>query len=165
MKEIWKDIIGYNGVYQVSNLGRVKSIARKIPVFNHPGFKSKKIIERIRKCVKRKNGYIQVPLHKLGAQKYFYVHRLVYESHVGKIKSGMDINHKDFDRSNNNVNNLECVTRIQNIHYSCKKGRYPRKITNEQREEIKSSKEKPGILAKKYGVHRSHIWLIRGSYK
>lgn len=105
-KEIWKDIIGYEGLYQVSNFGRVKS------------FKFGK--ERILKPGTNKYGYLIVILCKNGKVKHFYVHRLVAEAFIPNPHNYPCVNHKDECKTNNNVNNLEWCTYTYNNNYGTK---------------------------------------------
>lgn len=80
MKEIWKDVKDYEGKYQVSNLGRVKSLER---VVNHNGSKTRTFPERILKPNKVAFDYLQVTLYKDGKRKCKYIHNLVMESFIG----------------------------------------------------------------------------------
>lgn len=91
--EIWKDIKGYEGLYQVSNLGRVRNK------------KTKKIL----KTWLNQYGYIRVSLHKNGKQKWHLVHRLVYEAFIGEIPNGMQVNHKDENKENNVLSNIDTL--------------------------------------------------------
>jgi hypothetical protein len=111
MEEIWKDVIGYEGFYQVSNLGNIKSVNRII--YNKGSNCHNKLKSRLLKSCKCNNGYFVVNL----SGKTKYVHRIVCESFIKIIKSGLTVNHKDGDKSNNNINNLEIVTYSENhIH-------------------------------------------------
>lgn len=103
MMEIFKDIEGYDD-YQVSNLGRVKSL-----------WYGK---ERILKPRKNKTGYLQVGLHKNGKIKYDYIHRLVGKTFLDNPDNLPQINHKDEDKSNNNVDNLEWCSASYNMNYN-----------------------------------------------
>lgn len=105
-KEIWKDILGCEGLYQVSNFGRVKS------------FKFGK--ERILKPGTNKYGYLIVILCKNGKVKHFYVHRLVAEAFIPNPHNYPCVNHKDECKTNNNVNNLEWCTYTYNNNYGTK---------------------------------------------
>lgn len=110
-KEIWKDIAGYEGLYQVSNFGRVKSIR-----FGK---------ERILKPFKTGKGYLQVCLYKNNKRKKYYVHRLVAQTfleipeylkqYIGTVY--LHINHKDENRQDNFVNNIEWCDAKYNINY------------------------------------------------
>lgn len=106
MQEIWKDIKGYEGLYQISNLGRVKSLVRK-----------RVLKERILKPKKKNSGYLFVCLCKNGELKYFHIHRLVAIAFIVNQKNKSQINHKDCNKENNNINNLEWVTpKENNLH-------------------------------------------------
>lgn len=111
--EEWRDVVGYEGLYQVSNLGRVKSIDRKVSC--NGGLKLAK--GRIIHQFSNGRGYLNIPLSKDGCSKRKYVHRLVCESFIGNI-GDLEINHIDKCKTNNNVNNLEICTRAYNMAYS-----------------------------------------------
>lgn len=118
--EQWRDVVGYEGKYQVSNYGRVKSLERYQK--NHS--KLQKVEEKILSQSSNGNGYIFVSLWKNGNCKKFYIHRLVAETFIGDIPNGYTVNHLDFNTSNNCVDNLEIVTYSENNNYSSKAGRY-----------------------------------------
>lgn len=102
--EIWKDIKGYEGDYQISNLGRVKSL------------KYKK--ERILKYFFDKDGYKNLTLTKNGKAKKKKIHRLVAECFIKNPFNKPDVNHIDLDKSNNNVSNLEWVNKRENMKHA-----------------------------------------------
>ena len=115
MKEIWKNIEGYEGLYQVSNLGRIKSLER---IINNPWkglLRTRLVKEKIRKLPLCNNGYPTVRLSN-GKGKTFKVHGIVGKTFLGK--SNLEINHIDCDKTNNSINNLEYVTRGENIKHS-----------------------------------------------
>jgi len=99
--EIWKDVVGYEGYYKVSSLGNVKSLSRK--------YEPK---ERILKNCMTAKGYYDVGLSKNNKRRTRRVHKLVAESFLNHKPCGMElvINHIDFNKTNNNVKNLEIVT-------------------------------------------------------
>lgn len=101
-EEIWKDVVGYEGVYQVSNLGRLRS-----------RFK-------IRKPVKRKDGYWHSKLRINGVEKMKLIHRLVAEAFLEATSDQTEVNHKDGNRANTRLENLEWVTRSENLKHSFK---------------------------------------------
>lgn len=122
-QEIWKDIEGYEGLYQVSNLGRVKSLKRRMYDINN-----KKIIQYKReKILKSYNnrGYKIVKLTKNGKNQFVYVHRLVCSSFnkLSLNNKKAKINHIDENKSNNNINNLEICSQKYNVRYSIKKNK------------------------------------------
>jgi hypothetical protein len=99
--EIWKDIKGYEGLYQVSNYGRIKSLK----------FGKEKIL----KTIKHKNKYIYINLYKNYKTKAFEVHRLVLEAFIGLCPQGMDGCHNDNDTENNFIGNLRWDTFKNNM--------------------------------------------------
>lgn len=114
--EVWKDIVGYEGSYQVSNLGNVKSLDRK------------DCINRFRKgkeCKKipTKDGYYKVGLSKNGNEKRFFVHRLVAMHFVNNPNNLECVNHKDENKTNNIADNLEWCTRAYNNNYGTRNKR------------------------------------------
>ena len=111
--EIWKDIKDYEGIYQVSNLGRVKSCDRCIR--NSRGVWH--IKEKILKCSKRNDGYIMVALRYNGDNRRILVHRLVAEAFIPNPNNLPLVNHKDESRDNNKADNLEWCTNEYNLHY------------------------------------------------
>jgi hypothetical protein len=119
MEEIWKDIKEYEGLYQVSNLGRVKSIERKVDIYSR---KNKKYYKRTikQKFIKYGGntiGYVNVALSKDGYTKPMYVHRLVAEAFIPNPNNYPVINHKDENKENNTVDNLEWCTIKYNNNY------------------------------------------------
>ena len=108
--EIWKDVAGYEGFYQVSNKGNVRSVARKDSI-------GRKCGGRVRKPMYHRHGYLQVDMYKNGKVKRKYIHRLVAESFIPNPKGFLEINHKDESKSNNESSNLEWCTRGYNINY------------------------------------------------
>lgn len=118
--EFWKDIKGYRGYYQISNLGRIRSCDRDISDIN----KTQHIKGKIIKPTNNGNGYLIVSLRINGKRKNHYVHRLVAESFIDNLENKPEVNHKDFNPYNNCVNNLEWSTRKENILYSNVNGRY-----------------------------------------
>lgn len=117
MKEIWKDVNGYEGYYKVSNFGNVKSLERII--INHGNFKNKfsKYKEKILKPFQNKKGYLSVHLTKNCKGKTFLVHRLVAEAFIPNINRLPLINHKNEITSDNRAENLEWCTNKYNVNY------------------------------------------------
>lgn len=107
MKEVWKDIEGYEGFYQVSNLGRIKSIPRNGTIKNSKILKQNVV-----------GGYGQIALQKRGKIKYEKVHRLVAKMFISNQNNLPEVNHIDGNKLNNNVSNLEWVTTRDNQLHS-----------------------------------------------
>lgn len=121
-KEYWKPVLGYEGLYEVSNWGRVKSMN-----YNHTGK------ERIMKLVPNKAGYLYVVLYKNGKVKTFRVHRLVAEAFLPNPDNLPEVNHKDENKLNNNVNNLEWCSAKYNSNFGTRNKRIIAKNTNGKR--------------------------------
>lgn len=103
IEEQWLDIPGYEGLYQISNFGRVKSFY----------FKNLRILKP-----HKVKGYSNVELYKNKKKKQFYIHRLVMENFCPiENMNVLDVNHKDEDKSNNHISNLEWMTHKDNLNY------------------------------------------------
>ena len=117
MKETWKDIKGYEGLYQISNLGRVKSLKRNGTIKQ----------DRILKQYIDKYGYCYVGLRNKNIKK-FKIHRLVAESFIQNRCNLAQINHKDENKKNNKVENLEWCSAKYNINYGTRTRRTFKKV-------------------------------------
>ena len=117
--EIWKPISGYEGVYEVSNLGRVRSCDR-IVVCND-GRKYKRKGKVLRQSYDA-NKYYKVALCKNGKQKNFSVHRLVAQAFIPNPENKLTVNHKNGDKLDNRVENLEWATREENMQHAYDNG-------------------------------------------
>ena len=104
--EEWRDIEGYEGLYQISNLGRVKSLRNN---------KARK--EKILKVKKNTTGYLYLSLYKNNVSKNYLLHRLVAKAFLENPNNYPCINHKDENKENNNINNLEWCTYLYNSRY------------------------------------------------
>lgn len=119
--EIWKDIQGYEGLYQISNMGRVKSLERTRNM-NLPGHKKPAPVrERILKFG-QSQGYQAVTLAKCGVNRKIRVHKLVALAFVPNPDRKPEINHKDGNKHNNIAENLEWVTPKENIRHAINTG-------------------------------------------
>lgn len=116
MIEEWKDIKDYEKLYQVSNLGRVKSLSRKAPTYHrgHTGYRITK--EKILKSCHIPNRYDVVILRKNNKGTTFAVHRLVAEAFIPNPDNLPEINHIDENKQNNKVINLEWCTHKHNMN-------------------------------------------------
>lgn len=114
-EEVWKDIEGFEGCYQVSNFGRVKSLERHVRKSNGVIMY---VAERILKPRKNKNGYLTVYPCKESRYMPIDIHRAAGIAFIPNPNNYKDINHKDGNKENNSVDNLEWVTRSQNITHA-----------------------------------------------
>lgn len=137
-KEIWKDIQGFEGKYQVSNLGRIKTVKH----IKHTWIKEKEewIIEgirkkeewvldekiedvdKIRKPVKTKLGYMRVGLKSNNKSRDYLVHRLVAQTFIPNPKNKRYVNHKNGNKEDNRVDNLEWCTHKENMQHAVRTG-------------------------------------------
>lgn len=107
LSEIWKDIKGYEGLYQVSSFGRVRSKRRR----GSKGGIAKLTLD------KKNTDYFKIRLCKNNHYRAFFVHRLVAQAFIPNPNGYPQVNHKDEDRHNNFVNNLEWCTNRYNSNY------------------------------------------------
>lgn len=122
--EIWKDIEGYEGQYQISNLGNVRSLDRKVMCGNNSYREIKGCNLVLRK--NNKTGYIQIKLLKKCKHKVFSVHRLVAKAFLPNPYNLPEVNHINEIKTDNRAENLEWCDRKYNLEYSniCIKGAY-----------------------------------------
>jgi len=120
VKEEWKDIKGYEGLYQISNLGNVKSLSRKV---KHYMGGEKKCNEKILSPDINHHGYCRVTLFNKNKRRRIAVHRLVAEAFVENPNGYPEINHKDENPLNNTCSNLEWCTKGYNINYGTRNER------------------------------------------
>ena len=170
-KEIWRSIKGYENLYQISNLGRVKSLAR---IIDKGKYGIIKINETILKSYPRtKNTYLSVTLYKNKIGKMYTIHRLVSIAFISNPENKSQINHIDCIKINNHINNLEWVTAKENMEHASKNNLIARnygikngnsKLTNEYVELIRNSRYKitRKTLSEICGVSIKHIDRIRG---
>lgn len=120
--EIWLDIVGYEGIYQVSNHGRVRSLQRLVR--NGPNtFRT--VHGKLLKLDVLSDGYIGIGLHKDDHCKYYKVHRLVANAFIPNPENKPMVNHIDGNKQNNCVDNLEWVTSSENVQHALQIGLIP----------------------------------------
>ena len=153
MYEIWKDIENYEGLYQISNKGHVKSLYKGS--------------ERILKLWDNGRGYLRVQLTKENTSKHIRVHRLVARAFIPNPYNLPEINHIDENKKNNSVENLEWCDRRYNVNYGTRNERVSRKIlqyskSGEFIREWQGAREVERVL----GIANSHIIdCCKGRYK
>jgi hypothetical protein len=169
MNEEWRDVKGYEGLYQVSNYGRVKSLERteKFGEFSHRTFKS--VIKKQREMTKGV-GYLITDLSKKRIQKTISIHRLVAENFILNPFSKKEVNHKDGNKLNNQVLNLEWVTPKENIAHAISNGKIDKrgeksnfsKLTSKKVIQIRKLKGKFSHqkISEKFKVSRANISII-----
>lgn len=166
MIEIWKDIDGYEGIYQVSNLGRVKSFHRKTPTILKPMVNHK--------------GYLRVELHNKTTCELRLIHRLVMEV-FNPNDVNLQVNHIDGDKSNNRLDNLEWCTGSDNVRHAFARGlrvskygeeHWNCKLTDDEVREIKHRYVKGSrtfgsyALAKQYDVDATTVQkIVNGKFR
>ena len=134
--EIWCDVVGYEGVYQISNTGKVKSLYLRTG-------SAEVARDLIMTPTDNGNGYLIVGFKLNGKRKNRYVHDLVAECFISKRPKGFVVNHIDHNKKNNNVENLEWCTQKQNVLHSVHLMRKPRskfKRSNTGRKHIHRTK-------------------------
>lgn len=126
MKEIWEDVKEYEGFYQVSNLGNVKSLNRLVLLYNGGQYtrKGQKL-----KLLLSKDGYYQVHLLRNGIAKTVKVHRLVASAFIPNPNNFAEVNHKNEIKTDNRVENLEWCTQEYNKRYGTATRRRTEKIS------------------------------------
>ena len=144
MQEIWEDIEGYEGLYQVSNKGRVKSLSRLVVRVGKPNYITK---EKILKCSELKGtGYPSVRLGSNNNFKSMLVHRLVAQAFIPNPNNLPCVNHKDETRNNNDVRNLEWCTQKYNCNYGTARQRNSlhnkgKKLSQETKDKMSASRK------------------------
>lgn len=123
--EEWRDIEDYKGLYQISSYGRVKSLERT--VWDNRGY-YRTVPEKIRKPQNNGRGYLYVALHKDGKSKNYLVHRLVACAFIPNPQSLPCLNHKDEDKYNNHMDNLEYCSYSYNTNYGTRNLRASEKL-------------------------------------
>lgn len=160
--EIWKDIVGFEGLYQVSNKQRVKSVCR----ISLTGFK---IPEKILRPGKHKFGYLKYTLCREGKLHYKQLHILIAEVFIPNPNNYPFVNHIDSNPMNNSIENLEWCTASHNTKHAYKSGRISKtgesnhmsKLSEIDVIDIFNSKDNSKIVADHYGVSRQTVSDIR----
>ena len=157
--EEWRAVVGYEGLYEVSNLGRVRRV----------GAGRGATVGRILETRSDRNGYRFVELTHHGQRHGVSVHRLVAAAFLGPSPEGQQVNHIDRDKMNSALSNLEYVTPSENVAHAYRTGVVPRqgirhgmaKLTEEQVRAIRAASGTLKEIGDRFGVHLSTIHLIR----
>lgn len=145
--EIWRPVVGYEGLYEVSDKGRVRSLFSKRGKVLSPA---------------KSMGYPYVNLSRDGRPRFARIHVLVAAAFIGECPDGHEVNHKDSDRTNNNVSNLEYVTHAQNVLHAVASGKFG-KLSPDQAQAIRDMAPEEidtKLLAEQYDVSRDAILCV-----
>lgn len=161
-KEIWKPICGYEGLYEVSNLGRVRSLDR---IVNYNDGRKRLFKSCVLKAAIKKNGYLIVSLHKNGEHKTPLVHRLVAKAFIPNPNNLPQVNHINEIKTDNRIENLEWVTCKENLEYS---GVYKKSAEARSQPIIQYTKDGKFVAEyesiteaeRKNGIHQANISLV-----
>lgn len=123
-KEVWRDVPGYERLYQVSNMGRVRSVERLVPFYNGA---CRRYGGVMRPWGKR-GSYLRIQLRKDGRSKDLAVHHIVWAAFFGGRPKGFEINHKNGSKRDNRADNLELVTHSENIKHAYANGLIPTRV-------------------------------------
>ena len=166
MSRIWKDIKGYEGLYQISDDGLVKSLERVGIDKNNRRFPVKEKILTLK--LPKGAFYYQILLYKNSNYKLFRIHRLVADAFLYKSDKNQEVNHKDGNKLNNRKDNLEWVTKSENINHSHVvlkqdngENRYNSKLKEKDVLEIRNSNLSQNKLAKIYNVSKTCIQQVK----
>lgn len=160
MVEVWRDIPNYEGFYQVSNFGRVKSVKRVVVRRNGT---TNTCQEKILKLNTNK-GYYYISLFKNGIGKTFGVHQLVLHAFVGVQEKGLEVRHLDNNPFNNRLENLAYGTKSDNMQDAVKCGSLSRchtSLTDEQVISILADERRIGEIAKSYNIDSGTVIAIK----
>jgi len=163
--EQWRDVINYEGLYQVSDDGRVRSLIRLLPSQTAAGVRK---VKQVLRFGSNNQGRLQVALCKSGETRRYQVHRLVLEAFAGPCPDGMEGCHNDGNHLNNRINNLRWDTRLGNRLDSIQQGTIARgetakksRLTEQDVRDIRASDDSQRVLADRYGVSQVAIHAIR----
>ena len=151
-KEIWVDIEGYEGMYQVSNMGRVKSLERT--AWNNRGY-YRTLHERILKGRKVSNGYLQVQLCQDGKAKNYLVHRLVASAFLENPMGYNEVNHIDEDKENNKADNLEWCSKSYNLSYNDRAKKVGKKVAEKLSKPVLAIHKINGLILEFPSIHEA----------
>lgn len=177
--EIWKDVVGYEGFYKVSNEGRVRSVSRIVKVKRGDVVYDLPIIGKIIEPQERRHGYFAVCLYGKGGKNGRFsqksVHRLVAESFLENPEDFPEVNHKDENKQNNRVENLEWITHKDNSLYGTAIKRRTQKQINGKKSKPVNQLTMEGVFIRRFpsmqeaernGFAAANIYkVIKGKYR
>lgn len=163
MSEVWKPVTGYEGLYEVSDLGRVRSLDR---VVTGKDGRDERHNGKILRSQKLYNGYLEVHVSKNGKRKHRTIHSLVAEAFLGPRPRGRDVMHVDGDRANNALENLRYGTRSENLRSTYAYGgkQANGKLSLEDVTDIRkrlTANEPVLSIAERYGVNSAAVYHIK----
>ena len=166
MEELWMKAKGYEDYLLVSSEGRVRSVARRVEYSNGTIINLK---SKLKKLTAISSGYLKVGANDKSKRlnKGLYVHRLVAETFIPNPENKPQVNHKDGDKTNNKISNLEWATHTENMNHAfdtgLKNNLHKRKLTEKDVLFIRKSKLKGVELSKMFNVSDATISLIKNN--
>jgi hypothetical protein len=165
MTEEWRHVVGYEGAYEVSSLGRVRSVVRDV---SGKSGSTRTLPSRIRAASANRDGYLQLGLSKDGVFRSHKVATLVALAFLGPRPLGTEIAHEDGDKTNNTPGNLSYKTKVENTNDKRRHGTLAQgsmipqaKLNADQVREIRNDSRYGRVIASAYGVHPSTIYSIK----
>ena len=156
--EIWKNVVGFEEQYEISNLGNLRSKERFVKHWRGGERKYKSNFKNIRLNDK---GYFRCNLKNEGKRYDFTIHRLVALAFIPNEENKPFINHKNGIKTDNRVENLEWCNQSENVTHAVKNRLIKTKLTDEQAKEIFNSQLSHRKLAKLYNITSSIVWRIK----
>ena len=156
--EIWKNVVGFEEQYEISNLGNLRSKERFVKHWRGGERKYKSNVKNIRLNDK---GYFRCNLKNEGKRYDFTIHKLVALAFIPNEENKPFINHKNGIKTDNRVENLEWCSASENVTHAVKNRLIKTKLTDEQAKEIFNSQLSNRKLAKIYNVTHGIIWRIK----
>lgn len=160
--EIWKDIEGYEGSYQISNMGNVKSLSKKWISGNNNIIRNHGDI--LLKQSNNARGYRHVILSKNSKHRTLTIHQLMARAFIPNPENKLFVNHKDGNKKNNILENLEWCTNDENMKHAVKMNLIKKKISQEIRDKIKTlytSGMRITDIARILGLNRKSIYVYK----
>lgn len=149
--ETWRDLEGYEGMYQVSDQGRVKSLDRIIKIEKKGKKVEQRLMGKVLSPYDNRKGYLLIDLSKNGKRQREYIHRLVAKAFINNPNELPQVNHLNNVRNNNFVNNLEWTSAQGNVDHMVKQDRHHSKLRPDQILEIRKLIDK-GVKQKDIAI-------------